>query len=336
MKVLRFGLGIPTGTEGLMYPIPYASAQDNVRLAQEAERLGFDSVWGNDHMTVQRYVEAETSQPPNYYELLTTLTYIAASTTRIKLGTALLVLPFRNPVVVAKQVATMDQLSGGRVLLGIGIGAYREEFEAMFPGRQVHRGRMVDEGIQALRTLFTEDRSSFNGENYCFKDIRSYPKPLQDPFPIYSGGNALGCRRRAAELCQGWLPAVLSPSEVSSGVEDIHKFGDSVGRDVTGLDIALQLTVTLGKTHEEALKKFRASQLYKHLESLKKSTLRDQQGGYEERNLIGTPDDICEQVRRYEQAGVTTLAALLFTEPTVSETLETMEIFARQVISNFG
>ena len=336
MKVLRFGLGIPTGTEGLMYPIPYATAQDNVRLAQEAERLGFDSVWGNDHMTVQRYVEAETSQPPNYYELLTTLTYIAAGTTSIKLGTALLVLPFRNPVVVAKQVATMDQLSGGRVLLGIGIGAYREEFEAIFPGRRVHRGRMVDEGIQALRTLFTEDRSSFAGQYCRFSNVRSYPKPLQEPFPIYSGGNALGCRRRAAELCQGWLPAVLSPSEVSSGVEDIHKFGESVGRDVTGLDVALQLTVTLGKTHEEALKKFRASQLYKHLESLKKSTLRDQQGGYEERNLIGTPDDICEQVRRYEQAGVTTMAALLFTEPTVSETLETMEIFARQVISNFG
>ena len=336
MKVFRFGLGIPTGTEGLMYPIPFASAQDNVRLAQEAERLGFDSVWGNDHMTVQRYVDAEASQPPNYYELLSTLTYIAARTTNIKLGTALLVLPFRNPVVVAKQVATMDQLSGGRVLLGIGIGAYREEFEAIFPGRQAHRGQMVEEGIRALRTLFTQERSTFTGKNYRFNNIRSYPKPLQEPFPIYSGGNALECRRRAAELCEGWLPAVLSPGEVSSGVDDIHRFGESIGRDVTSLDVALQLTVTLDRTHEEALKKFRASQLYKHLESLKKSTLRDQQGGYEERNLIGTPDDVCEQVRRYEGAGVTTMAALLFTEPSVNDTLEAMKIFARQVISSFG
>ena len=333
---MRFGLGIPTGTEGLMYPIPYASAQDNVRLAQEAERLGFDSVWGNDHMTVQKYVGSETAQPPNYYELLSTLTYVAAKTSTIKLGTALLILPFRNPVVVAKQVATMDQLSEGRVVLGIGIGAYREEFEAVFHGRRAHRGRMVEEGIQALRTLFTEERSSFDGENYSFQDIRSYPKPLQEPFPIYSGGNSLEVRRRAAELCQGWLPAVLSPGEVASGVDDINRFGESCGRDVTGLDVALQLTVTLGRTREEALKKFRASQLYKHLESLKKSTLRDQQGGYEERNLIGTPDEVCEQVRSYENAGVTTLAALLFTEPTVDETLETMEIFSRQVISNFG
>lgn len=333
---MRFGLGIPTGTEGLMYPIPYATAQDNVRLAQEAERMGFDSVWGNDHMTVQRYVESETAQPPNYYELLSTLTYVAAATSTIKLGTALLVLPFRNPVVVAKQVATMDQLSGGRVLLGIGIGAYREEFEAVFPGRKAHRGQMVEEGIQALRTLFTQERSSFQGENYRFKDIRSYPKPLQEPLPIYSGGNALECRRRAAEHCQGWLPAVLSPDEVTRGVEDIRRFGESVGRDVTGLDVALQLTVTLGRTHEEAVKKFRASQLYKHLESLKISTLRDQQGGYEERNLIGAPDDISEQVRKYQQAGVSTVAALLFTEPTVDETLETMEVFAREVIPNFS
>ncbi len=150
---MRFGLGIPTGTEGLMYPIPYASAQDNVRLSQEAERLGFDSVWGNDHMTVQKYVESETAQPPNYYELLSILTFVAAKTSKIKLGTALLVLPFRNPVVVAKQVATIDQLSGGRLVLGIGIGAYREEFEAVFHGRKAHRGRMVEEGIQALRTL---------------------------------------------------------------------------------------------------------------------------------------------------------------------------------------
>lgn len=332
---MRFGLGIPTGTEGLMYPIPYASALDNVRLAQEAERLGFDSVWGNDHMTVQNYVAAETSQPPNYYELLTVLTYIAASTQRIKLGTALLVLPFRNPVVVAKQVSTMDQLSGGRVLLGVGIGAYREEFEAVFHGRRAHRGRMVEEGIRALRNLFDQEQSSFEGESYCFKDIRSYPKPLQETLPIYSGGNSLGVRQRAAELCQGWLPAVLSPGEVASGVDDINRFAESIGRDVSGHDIALQLTVTLGKTHEEALKKFHASHLYKHLESLKKSTLRDQQGGYEERNLIGTADDICEQVRSYQQAGVTTMAALLFTEPTVDETLETMQNFSRQVISNF-
>ena len=333
---MRFGLGIPTGTEGLMYPIPYANAHDNVRLAQAAERIGFDSVWGNDHMTVQRYVEDEAPKPPNYYEVLTVLTYIAAQTTRIRLGTALLVPPFRNPVVVAKQVATLDQLSGGRVLLGAGLGAYREEFEEVFPGRKAHRGQMVEEGIQASRTLFTQDRSSFAGQYCRFNDIQSYPKPLQDPLPIYSGGNALESRRRAAELCEGWLPAVLSPDEVHSGVEDIQRFAEEAGRDVTGTDVALQLGVSIGKTHEEALDKFRASQLYKHFESLKGATLREQRGGHEERNLIGTPDEICEQARAFEQAGVTTLAALLFTESTVEGTLEAMEVFAQRVIPNFN
>ena len=333
---MRFGLGIPTGTEGLMYPIPFASAHDNVRLAQAAERLGFDSVWGNDHMTVQRYVEAEAPQPPNYYEVLTTLTYIAAQTTKIRLGTALLVLPLRNPVVVAKEVATLDQLSRGRVVLGTGLGAYREEFEAVFPGRKAHRGQMVEEGIRALRTLFTQERSSFAGQYYRFDDIQSYPKPLQDPLPIYSGGNALESRRRAAELCEGWLPAVLSADEVRRGVDDIHRFAEAANRDDTLTDVALQLAVSLGNTHEEALNRFRASQLYKHFESLKRTTLREQHGGYEERNLIGTSEEICEQVRGYEQAGVTTLAALLFTESTVEGTLEVMETFAQQVIPNFA
>jgi len=332
---MRFGLAIPTGTEGLMYPIPFATAQDNVLLAQAAERLGFDSVWGNDHMTVQRYVAAESPQSPNYYELLTTLTYIAAKTTKIKLGTALLVLPFRNPVVVAKQVATLDQLSDGRVLLGAGLGAYREEFEAIFPGRKAHRGQMVEEGMMALRTLFTQDRSSFEGQYYRFKDIRSFPKPVQDPLPIYSGGNALETRRRAAELCEGWLPAVLSADEIRSGAEDIRRFADSVNRDYTKIDVALQLVVTLGKTHEQAVEKFHASQLYKHMESLKQATLRGQRGGYEERSLMGTTEEICQQVRSYQQAGVTTLAALLFTEPTVDDTLESMETFAKKVIPNF-
>ena len=152
---------------------------------------------------------------------------------------------------------------------------------------------------------------------------------------MYSGGNALETRRRAAELCEGWLPAVLSADEIRSGVDDIHKFADSVNRDYTKIDVALQLVVTLGKTHEQAADKFRASQLYKHMESLKQATLRGQRGGYEERSLMGTTEEICQQVRSYQQAGVTTLAALLFTEPTVDDTLESMETFAKQVIPNF-
>ena len=119
----NFGLGIATGTEGLMYPIPYSSARDVVDLSIYAEKLGFHSVWGNDHITTQHYVREEFNQPPRYYAPLLTLAAIAERTTTLKVATALLVLPFRNPLVMAKEIATLDQLSNGRLLLGVGLGA---------------------------------------------------------------------------------------------------------------------------------------------------------------------------------------------------------------------
>ena len=120
----NFGLGIATGTEGLMYPIPYSSARDVVDLSVYAEKLGFHSVWGNDHITTQNYVREEfDNKPPRYYAPLLELAAIAERTTTLKLATALLVIPFRNPLVMAKEIATLDQLSGGRVMLGVGLGA---------------------------------------------------------------------------------------------------------------------------------------------------------------------------------------------------------------------
>ncbi|WP_326638748.1 LLM class flavin-dependent oxidoreductase [Streptosporangium sp. NBC_01755] len=98
---MRFGLGVPTGTEGLMYPVPYADAGEAVELAVQAERLGFDSVWGNDHVTTQGYVREEFDTPPRYYDPFAYLSYVAALTSRIRLATAIMVLPFRNPVVAA-------------------------------------------------------------------------------------------------------------------------------------------------------------------------------------------------------------------------------------------
>src|SRR5262245_55565497 len=153
---LRFGVHIPTCIEVMMYPVPFARPEDILPTAQLAERVGFDSVWGNDHMTTQRYVQREWPEPPNFYEPLITFTWVAARTERIKLATGIIVLPMRTMPVLAKQVATLDQLSGGRMILGVGTGAYREEYEALYPdARDARRGEIVDEGMRALRLLFT-------------------------------------------------------------------------------------------------------------------------------------------------------------------------------------
>jgi probable F420-dependent oxidoreductase len=333
---VRFGVHIPTCIEGMMYPVPFARPADILPIALLCERLGFDSVWGNDHMTTQRYVQREFPDPPNFFEPLITFSYCAARTTRLRFATGIIVLPMRNMPVLAKQVATLDQLSGGRVILGVGTGAYREEYEALFPdARGVRRGTIVDEGMQALRLLFTERRATFRGQAVHFEEVECFPKPVQDPMPIYAGGNHPEVRRRAGQYAQGWMPAVLSPEEIERGVADIHRAAAAAGRDGSAIDIAPQFAVSIGRTHDEAVARFRASQLFKHLESLKKSTLREQTGDFDARNLIGSPAEISERIRAYERVGVTTLSGMLFVAGSVAEMQEAIELFGQEVVPNF-
>ena len=151
---LLFSVGFPTGMEGLTYPIPFSDPESLVQIAKHAEALGYHSVWGNDHMTTQNYVRAEFPVPPRFWEPLVTYSFLAAHTTTLRFGTGVLVLPMRRDIVVtAKQIATLDHLSNGRVEIGVGVGAYREEFEALNPDGKVHRGDMVEEGVKALQSV---------------------------------------------------------------------------------------------------------------------------------------------------------------------------------------
>ncbi len=333
---MRFGVHIPTCIEGMMYPVPFAKPSDILPTALLCEELGFDSVWGNDHMTTQRYVQQEFAEAPNFFEPLITFSYCAGRTTRLRFATGIIVLPMRNMPVLAKQVATLDQLSGGRLILGVGAGAYREEYEALFPdARGVRRGTIVDEGMQALRLLFTERKATFRGSTVHFEDVECFPKPAQSPMPMYAGGNHPEVRRRAGQYGQGWMPAVLTPEEIARGIEDVHRAAAAAGRDGAAIDIAPQFAVSIGRTRDEADRRFRGSQLFKHLESLKKSTLREQTGGFELRNLIGSPEEISERIRVYERAGVTTCSGMLFVAGSVAEMREAIELFGREVLPNF-
>jgi probable F420-dependent oxidoreductase len=321
----------------MMYPVPYAGITDAVQLAVTAEQLGFESVWGNDHLSTQAYVRTEFDRPPNFFDPLGYLAYVAARTDRIRLATCVLVLPFRHPVVAAKQLATLDQLSEGRLVAGVGIGAYREEFEALHPGRTLHRGRYAEEAISALKVLFEQRRASFDGEQIRFADVESYPKPVQSPLPILSGGNSAGSKDRAGRLADGWLPACLTPDEVAAGRRSIAESAERVGRTLPpSFEVALQVGVSVAATREEAEERFRASQIYAHMRSLAGSTLKDQQDGdLLSRNLVGTPDDVVDQVQAYLDAGVDTFAGLLFAANTVPETVEAMKLFSAEVIARF-
>lgn len=320
-----------------MYPVPYATIDEAVELAVACEELGYDSVWGNDHLSTQAYVREEFEQPPNFFDPLSYLAFVAARTERIRLATCILVLPFRHPVVAAKQLATIDQLSHGRLTVGVGIGAYREEYEALHPGVKLHRGRYAEEALESLQLLFTERRASFDGEYIRFADVESYPKPFQDPLPLLSGGNSAGSKDRAGRLVDGWLPACLTPAEVAAGMDSIRTSAKQVDRELPEhFEMALQVGVSVASTREAAEARFRSSQVYKHMESLAGSTLKDQQDGdLLSRNLVGTPDEVAEQVQAYLDAGVDTFAGLLFACDTVGETLQAMELFRDEVMARF-
>jgi len=128
---------------------------------------------------------------------------------------------------------------------------------------------------------------------------------------------------------------VLSPEEITRGIDDIHRAAAAAGRDGSAIDIAPQFAVSIGRTHDEAVSRFRGSQLFQHLESLKKSTLREQTGGFDQRNLIGSPAEISERIRTYQRVGVTTFAGMLFVANTVTEMQEAIELLGQEVLPNF-
>ncbi|GIH18887.1 LLM class flavin-dependent oxidoreductase [Rugosimonospora africana] len=334
---MKFGIDLPTCLAGMAYPVPFASAEDVVRIALEAEQLGYYDVSGNDHLSTQQYVRQAWSAPPDYFEPLVTLAHIAARTSVVRLGTGILVLPMRDPVLLAKQVATLDQLSGGRVTLAVAVGGYRDEFEAVAPDlRDASRAALTREGIEALRVLFTDRSSTYRGRYRHFEDVESYPKPVQSPLPIYSGGNVEGSMRRAGQLCEGWLPAKIGPGAVAAGRAKVMEYARKAGRDPSAVTIALQSVVCLADTAEQARERFERSTFDLFRGSLEQTMLQGVDvDTYVADNLIGTPEEVCDKVAAFEKAGLDHFCATLFVADTVEEMLDQVRLFARYVMPAF-
>lgn len=334
---MRFGVALPTCTEGMAYPLPFGDHHDIVEAATTAEALGFHSVLVNDHLTTQDYVRRTFREPPRYYEPLVTLGFCAARTSRVRLMTGVVVLPMRDPVLLAKQVSTLDQLSGGRLTLGVGVGGYREEFEAARPRlKQVRRSQLVEESLRGLRLLLTERRATFRGEYVEFVDIEMYPKPIQIPLPIFSSGNADGTLRRAATHCDGWMPASLPLDRLARGVETLRRYAVEAGRDPEELIVAPQFSICVAGSQDQAEELFQRSQVYEHLVSLQQSTLKGiSVDDYVRENFIGTPDQIRRRVEALESVGVTELSGLIVVATTPSELLDQMGTIAREIIPAF-
>ena len=235
---------------------PLAGAEALSRLARHAEALGFDSLWVADHLvmpcdTTSRYPFDRRAEPTparldglvDFYEPLVTLAYVAGITRRIRLGVSVYVMPYRNPVVTAKLVATLDALSGGRVIFGAGVGWLREEFLALGadPGR---RGRVTDEYLEVCRRLWRDDVASFDGAHYHLPPARTGPKPAQRPWPpIWIGGNSAAALARAVGLGDGLHLIDLSPAEAAPiGAALADRLRDA-GRPRASFTLSLRVSV---------------------------------------------------------------------------------------------
>jgi probable F420-dependent oxidoreductase len=330
---VRISAGLPTGMEGLTYPIPFSDPETIIRIAQAAEKFGYDSVWGNDHMTTQNYVRAEFPVPPRFWEPLMVYAFVLSNTKTLKVGTGILVLPMRRDIVVtAKQITTLDHFGKGRLEIGVGIGAYREEFKALQPDCKLERGDIVDEGLQALRLLFAERVATFEGKYYHFKDVELYPKTYQKRIPIYVGGNNANNVRRAVAWGDGWLPAGMEVDRLGALVIQMREMAQRAGRDPNTIEVAPQFVVHLGKTREAARARYRESQMSKHMTSLSKSTLREQTASSEDINLIGSAEEVIEKAMAFRKAGVTHFLGLYFAANSVDELVDQMHMFAEEVM----
>lgn len=175
-------------------------------LAVEAEQLGLDSVWVNHHVVNIGYIADRLEDRP-YHDALTVLTWAAARTEHVKLGTSVLVMPYLHPMGTAKSLATLDQLSGGRVIAGLGVGSLPEENEVLGVEYE-RRGALSNEFIDVMRALWADGPASFDGDFYSMDGVIASPIPAQDQLPLWIGGSGKPAQRRAASYGEGWHPMV--------------------------------------------------------------------------------------------------------------------------------
>ncbi len=229
---------------------PSAGVEAILAVARKAEALGLDSLWTLDRLLWPLYPASKYPGNPqgklpaamqNTYDPLTVLTFVAAQTKKIRLGTSVLVAPYRSPVILAKIGATLDLLSGGRLILGVGAGWSSDEFDAVNL-KLSERNERTDECIKALRVLWTDEEPCFEGKYYRIPRSIFLPKPLQAPHPpVWIGGNSRRVLRRAAELGDGWHPTSrLGPSAVAEEAKYLRELTQKAGRRPEDVVVSLR------------------------------------------------------------------------------------------------
>jgi probable F420-dependent oxidoreductase len=301
---------------------PLARVDVVTRLARTADTLGYSVVTISDHVVLPTHSSAPYpydhsgafpggAQQP-FIEPIPLAAWILSATRRIRVAISVLVVPYRNPVVTAKQLATIDVLSGGRLIVGVGVGWWPEEFEALASPPFAERGAVTDEYLRLMKTLWTEDDPRFEGKYYRVGDITLFPKPVQKPHPpIWVGGHTEPALRRTATLGDAWHPiglrgpAGLAPDELAEKVARIRNMARQGGRDPAAIKVAFRGPIDLWPANTKA----------------SAETLQP---------LAGPLDKVVADLRAYQAAGVTT-AMFDFPKSDPADMLRLMRRVAREV-----
>ena len=241
-----------------------ARSIDSAALARRAEELGFISYWVPEHTALPVHPSPgqgggirNDTIPEAYYHIadpMITLARASGATSRIKLGTAICLVAERNPLLVAKSVGTLDQLSGGRVLFGIGTGWSREEYAAM-GGDFEHKHAQLREHIRALKTIWGNDEAEFHGRFYDFPPVKVFPKPVQKPHPPILIGGGMGPKaervyQRIVNWADGWLPTVSEVAPVKQGRDALTRLAREAGRDPASIKVHVMIRGGLGRDRD--------------------------------------------------------------------------------------
>ncbi|WP_083460103.1 LLM class flavin-dependent oxidoreductase [Jiangella muralis] len=327
---MRFGAAIPNCREGKVYPPGFTTPDVLTDIAVTAEASGFDSLWANDlQSTFDEALSGQARATPNFFEAQTTLAFLAARTERIRFVTSAVTVPLRDPILLAKQVATLDVLSGGRYALGLGLGGKRTELDRL-RGRfssSINRGRWLEESLELLEKLLTEQVVDHDGEYFSVQGAEVFPKPVQRPFPLYMTGAGDEMLRRTARWGAGWIHMHITPEQLTERIQALHAACAQVGRDPDEIEVSLQFDVLVAPTRAQAQERWENSLA----RGLGAARGRSAETSY----IVGSPDDVVARLREYEQAGMRHVG-LIPSGNTPEQVLEQIQLLGKEVIAQFA
>ena len=242
-----------------------AESGDLAEIAQRVESMGFDSLWIPEHPVIPAHLDstfpfAPDGKLPDHYhrfeDLFISLTVAAMATKNITIGSGICLLPEREPMVTAKTVASLDRVSGGRLILGVGGGWLREETEAMGASFRL-RWKHVRESVEAMRLLWTQREASYDGEIVQFPEVRCEPKPLQkNGPPIFLGAHGHKALERVVRYCDGWYPIVESPQALQPEIAELRRLAQEAGRDPDSIQVLPVVDPEGGNLSPDTLKQY--------------------------------------------------------------------------------